>query len=533
VPTRGACERGCRGIPGRACRGQCGVGVSEAPLKQALREANAELLRRIEELSFVRLVGDALAGALEPRSIATALVGLLRDELRVDLVAFWVVDELAPGLRLLAYCREGEEPPAATEGDAPVLSFSAGLLGSAGAGNTIRVPDLERQAAEDVPVEAAGMGALLCYPILARGRTVGVAGLATVAAGAVDAEHERLLGLIAPTVGMAFENAALYARIATENRALRAELAERDGATGLVGSSPSFRGLLATVERIAAADVTVLVLGASGTGKEMVARALHYGSRRRDAPFVPINCAALPESLLESELFGIERGVATGVERRPGLIERANGGTLFLDEIGDMSATVQAKILRVLQEREVTRVGAARAIPVDVRVIAATHHDLDAAVREGRFREDLYFRLTVVTVRVPSLADRREDIPLLAQYFLARFARKHDRPGLRFSAEALDALVARPWPGNVRELANVVEQAVVLAEGPIIGLGDDGAQPSGLDYRSAMAAAVGDAERALIERALTACGQNRTRAARQLGIGRRTLLYKLKRYGLA
>jgi DNA-binding NtrC family response regulator len=506
--------------------------VSEGPLKQALREANAELLRRIEELSFVRLVGDALAGALEPASIATALVGLLRDELRVDLVAFWIVDDLAPGLRLLACCREGEEPATVEAREAPVVAFSAGLLGSAGAGNTIRVADLGRETAADVPAEAAGMGALLCYPIIARGRTVGVIGLGTAAAGGVEAEHERLLGLIAPTVGMAVENAALYARTATENRALRAELAERDGVSGLVGSSPAFRGLMATIERIAAADITVLVLGASGTGKEMVARALHYGGRRREGPFVPINCAALPETLLESELFGIERGVATGVERRPGLIERASGGTLFLDEIGDMSPTVQAKILRVLQEREVTRVGAARSVPVDVRVIAATHRDLEAAVREERFREDLYFRLKVVTLRVPSLADRREDIPLLARYFLARFARKHDRPGLRFAPGAIEALVARPWPGNVRELANVVEQAVVLSEGPIVLVGDDPAPRAGFDYRSAMDAAVGDAERALIERALAACGQNRTRAARQLGIGRRTLLYKLKRYGL-
>src|SRR5581483_1561567 len=184
----------------------------------------------------------------------------------------------------------------------------------------------------------------------------------------------------------------------------------------------------------------------------------------RDAPFVAINCAALPEALLESELFGIERGVATGVERRAGLIERATGGTLFLDEIGDMSPLVQAKILRVLQEREVTRVGGARAIPVDVRVIAATHRELEMLVREGRFREDLYFRLKVATLHVPSLAERREDVPLLAQHFLARFARKHRREGLRFSSDALAALAARPWPGNVRELENAVEQAVVLAE---------------------------------------------------------------------
>ena len=270
-------------------------------------------------------------------------------------------------------------------------------------------------------------------------------------------------------------------------------------------------------------DVTVLVLGASGTGKEMVARALHHGGRRRDAPFVAVNCAALPETLLESELFGIERGVATGVERRAGVIERASGGTLLLDEIGDMSPVVQAKLLRVLQEREVTRVGGARPIPVDVRVVAATHRDLERAVQDGGFREDLYFRLKVATVRVPTLAERREDVPLLAHHFLARAAARHGRAGLRLSPEAVAALVARAWPGNVRELENVIEQAAVMAEGPVIG-------PA--DYRGVVGAAVDHTERTLIARALAAAGQNRTRAARLLGIGRRTLLYKLKRHGL-
>src|SRR5207249_4719399 len=228
---------------------------------------------------------------------------------------------------------------------------------------------------------------------------------------------------------------------------------ERCAAGGMVGTSPACRQLLATVARLAEVDVTVLVLGASGTGKEMVSRALHHGGRRRDAPFVAVNCAALPETLLESELFGIERGVATGVERRAGVIERASGGTLLLDEIGDMSPVVQAKLLRVLQEREVTRVGGARPIPVDVRVVAATHRDLERAVRDGGFREDLYFRLKVAT--------------------------EHE-----------------------------------------------------LDYRGVVGAAVDHTERALIARALAAAGQNRTRAARLLGIGRRTLLYKLKRHGL-
>jgi DNA-binding NtrC family response regulator len=378
---------------------------------------------------------------------------------------------------------------------------------------------------------------VLLHPVVARGRALGVLALGSADADGIGPQHERLLGLIVPAAAMALENAALYGRLASENQSLRAELRDRRGAPALVGASPVFRRLLATVERLADVDVTVLVTGPSGTGKEMVARALHHAGRRAGGPFVALNCAALPETLLESELFGIERGVATGVERRPGLFERAHGGTLFLDEVGDMTPAVQAKLLRVLQEREVTRVGGAHGIPVDVRVVAATNRDLDAAVRDGRFREDLYFRLNVVAVAVPALAERTGDVPLLAQHFLARFAAKHGRTGLRLAPEAIAALAGRPWPGNVRELENVIEQAVVMASGPVIGPDEVGAAaaaaPSaGVAYRQAVGSAVESAERAVIERALAATGANRTRAARLLGIGRRTLLYKLKRHGL-
>jgi DNA-binding NtrC family response regulator len=512
--------------------------MGDTPLQRALREANAELLQRIEELSLVRLVGDALAGALEPPAIASALVALLRDELRVDVAALWAVDELAGGLRLLARCRTGDQEPVRPAPDTPLVPFSAGALGAAGAGRVVRVPDLGAEPAATELAEVAGMRALLCHPVAARDRTLGVIAVASVEPDDIGAEHERLLGLIAPTVGMALESAALHAIVAHENRALRAELSDRYGPPGLVGSSPVFRQLLATLGRLADSDITVLVLGASGTGKELVARALHHGGRRRDQPFVAVNCAALPEALLESELFGIERGVATGVERRPGLVERASGGTLFLDEIGDMAVAMQAKILRVLQEREVTRVGGARPIPVDLRVIAATHRDLEVAVREGRFREDLYFRLKVATLRVPALAERREDIALLAHHLLARSSARHGRTALRLAPDAVAALVARPWPGNVRELENVIEQAVALAEGPLLHAQDltldQGPAPAvqELDYHRVVAAAAGSTERVLIERALTLAGQNRTQAARLLGIGRRTLLYKLKRYKL-
>ncbi|MFN8543965.1 MAG: sigma 54-interacting transcriptional regulator [Candidatus Binatia bacterium] len=509
--------------------------MADEPLQRALREANAELLLRIEELSFVRLVGDALAGEVEPTAIGRALVALLRDELSLDLAALWTVDELGSGLRLAALARDGEEATGAGS-DAPLVAFSDGLLGQAGVGAVVRVADVASALAQ-LPAELGGQAAALLHPVTARGRTVAVVALGTTTAGALDAEYDRLLGLIAPAIAMALENAALCRRLADENRTLRAELGARHGEPLLVGASPAFRQLLVLVERLADADITVLVLGESGSGKEGVARTLHSRSRRREGPFVAINCAALPETLLESELFGIERGVATGVDRRPGLVERAHGGTLFLDEIGDMSAAVQAKLLRVLEEREVVRIGGARPIAVDVRVVAATHRDLDALVRAGRFRADLYFRLAVAMVRVPSLAERGEDIALLAHHLVARFGAKHGRT-LRLSPGAVTTLMTRPWPGNVRELANVVEHAVVMAEGPAIEPGDLGGPPAAaaggpLRYRQLVEAAADGAERTLIERALAATDRNRTRAAKLLGIGRRTLLYKLKRYGLA
>jgi DNA-binding NtrC family response regulator len=511
--------------------------MADEPLRRALRDANAELLLRIEELSFVRLVGDALAGAVEPAAIGRALVTLLCDELRVDRAALWITDELQAGLRLAAI-GPSDDVDASAHDPAALVPFTAGALGEAGAGTPVLLADVSATSPGQAPSEFVGMAAVLLHPVGARGRTTGVIGLAGVDAGGIGTDHERLLGLIAPVVGMALESATLYGRLASENHSLRAELGQQRDAPALVGVSPAFRQLTAAMERLADVEVTVLVTGPSGTGKEVVARALHRSGRRRTGPFVAINCAALPETLLESELFGIERGVATGVERRPGLVERAHGGTLFLDEVGDMSPAAQARMLRVLQEREVTRVGGARGIPVDVRVIAATNRDLAATVRDGRFREDLYFRLKVVTLVTPSLAERVADIPLLAQHFLARFAAKHERTGVRLSPEALAHLVARPWPGNVRELENAIERAVVLSRGPVIGADEFEEETSApstgdLGYRQTVDTTVASAERSLIERALAATGANRTHAARMLGIGRRTLLYKLKRYGLS
>src|SRR5690606_24462585 len=262
-------------------------------------------------------------------------------------------------------------------------------------------------------------------------------------------------------------------RLLEENRLLREKVAQLSKVGGLVGSSPAFRAVMDTIRQAAPSNATILLLGESGTGKELVARAIHELSPRHAAPFVPIDCASIPESLLESELFGHEAGAFTGATRRKeGRFERADGGTLFLDEVGEMSPAVQVKLLRAIQEGEFVRVGGTQPVKVDVRIVAATNRDLQQEVREGRFREDLYYRLHVVQVKLPPLRERHGDVPLLAAHFLRRFAEENRREIEGFSPEAMRALEAYSWPGNVRELENAIERAVVLARGSRIELED-------------------------------------------------------------
>jgi len=316
-------------------------------------------------------------------------------------------------------------------------------------------------------------------------------------------------------------------RLADENRALRG-VALREG---FVGESPQIHEMLELVRRAAPTGVNVLLRGESGVGKERVAQLLHSFSERAAGPFVPLNCAALPETLLESELFGIEEGVATGVQRRHGKIELADGGTLFLDEVGDLSLGLQAKLLRVVQEREFERLGGRERIPVDIHLVTATNRDLEEMVEKGEFRRDLYYRLRVVVVEVPPLRERRSDIPLLARHFLEMYGDRFNRPGLPLSHEALAALMKHPFPGNVRELENAIQAAVALAPGDSISVEDlrlefedaSSGSPSGL-------LSLEDVERRHIEHILATVDGNRQQAARILGIDRTTLYRKLQRF---
>jgi DNA-binding NtrC family response regulator len=324
---------------------------------------------------------------------------------------------------------------------------------------------------------------------------------------------------------------------------LRDEVSRRTQLGGLIGRSDRMQEVFRAIERVAQSRASVLLTGESGTGKELVARAIHELGPRAAGPFVALNCAAIPETLIESELFGHERGAFTDArERRIGKFEAASGGTLLLDEIGELAPSVQAKLLRALQERSIERVGGSAPIPVDVRVVAATHRDLEHEVAAGRFRADLYYRIHVVPIALPPLRERREDVRLLAEHFLARAESETGRR-LRLSPAALAALERYPWPGNVRELENAIEHAIALAEGERIEVADlppalarservGALQDEVRAGRLGLEDAVGRFELELIVEALTAAGWNQTRAAESLGVTRRLLKLKMDRYGI-
>jgi DNA-binding NtrC family response regulator len=334
-------------------------------------------------------------------------------------------------------------------------------------------------------------------------------------------------------------------RLARENQVLLDRIAREVGFEDLVGTGPAMRKVFETVQKVAETDLTVLVRGESGTGKELVAQALHHRSPRARRPFVAVNCAAISRELVESELFGHEKGAFTGADaRRVGRFEAAEGGTIFLDEIGDMPLETQAKVLRVLQERAFERVGGSRPIEVDVRVVAATHRDLERDVREERFREDLYYRLRVVPIELPPLRERREDIPALAVRFLSQLGARAPQASRSLSPEALARLARHDWPGNVRELRNVVEQAAVLAEGPAVepadlGLDGDAGQgllprfdPEQVPFSDAKRRVVTAFERAYLLGALRRNGGNVSRTARTLGMVRQSLQQKIREHDL-
>jgi two-component system response regulator HydG len=350
------------------------------------------------------------------------------------------------------------------------------------------------------------------------------------------------------TLRLTVERAMEHTHLKVENRQLKKKLQGEFDWQNIIGTSPPMKALIEMVAMVAPSEATVLITGESGTGKELIARSIHYNSRRSKAPCVIVNCAALAESLLESELFGHEKGAFTGADkRREGRFKQAEGGTLFLDEISETSPTMQAKLLRVIQEREFQRVGGDETLTADVRILAATNRDLRDEVKKGNFREDLFYRLNVVMVEVPPLRARHVDIPLLAQHFMDRFAARNRKTIKGFSPQAMDLLIKHDWPGNVRELENAIERAVILLAGDYITERElplsitqtvdsdrqdvtmPGNRPGGLTGSQSLEAI----EKEAILATLSETGGNKSETARRLGINRKTLHLKLKRYGLA
>jgi two-component system response regulator AtoC len=324
-----------------------------------------------------------------------------------------------------------------------------------------------------------------------------------------------------------------HQQLIDENISLRRKLEERYQFENIIAKSPKMQQVIEVIKVVAKSNATVLITGESGTGKELIARAIHSQSYRKDKPFVAVSCAALPESLLESELFGHEKGAFTGAHaQRRGKFEAANRGSLFLDEIGEMSVNIQVHLLRVLEEKEFTRVGGNELIKVDVRVISATNKDMKKAVANGQFREDLYYRLNVVPIEVPPLRERKEDIPLLGQYFLKKFAVENQKEITGFSPEATNFLLNYEWPGNVRELENAIERAVILAKNSYIEVADLPQENPPLAHSALAGKSLKEAERERILSVLNETGRNYSEAARILGISRATLHNKVKAYGL-
>jgi Nif-specific regulatory protein len=383
----------------------------------------------------------------------------------------------------------------------------------------------------------------LCVPILMDGLSAGTLAVEMPVMAASDAE--RMIKVLRITAAMISQAVRIHRlvegerqRLVEENSQLREELRERYEFTNIVGNSGPMRRVYEQVHQVVGTTATVMIRGESGTGKELIAHALHHHSPRAGKPFIRVNCAALPETLVEAELFGHERGAFTGAQaRRKGKFEQADGGTLFLDEIGELSPSTQAKLLRVLQAREFERLGGNETIRVDVRMITATNKDLERALGEGTFREDLYYRLNVFTIYVPPLRERKSDVLLLADHFVEKYARVHGRVIKRISTPAIDMLMAYHWPGNVRELENTIERAVLVSDSDVIHGHDlsptlQTAEASGTVVSRSLGEAVAVFESNLIQDALKSSRGNRAKAARLLDTTERILSYKVRRYGI-
>ena len=527
---------------------------SLSPSEQALVQTAMTLASRLDVQETCRAVLDAAERMFDARSSWLLLHDTDADELVTALF-------------------RGPDAGSFAEARVPVSSRAVSAIAFRER-QPLFVPDVNEEDRwyDLTKVHSAHLSTVFTVPLVYEDTAVGVLGLDSPKFSGdtpPTAEDIARLQAIAAQAAIGIRNARAYTEAEQDRARLRRLLEERrqlrttvdtlrqqmrdvHGEDLPVGTSPAFRAVLAQVELVAPADTTVLLVGETGTGKELVARTIHDASRRRGQPFVAVNCAAIPESLIESELFGYEKGAFTGaLTRKAGKFEMADRGTMLLDEVGDLPPAAQAKLLRVLQEREVQRVGATKPVPINVRVIAATNHDLEACIASGAFRPDLFYRLSVFPIRLPALRERREDILVLAEHFAQVFSRQQHKPAPRFEPGAIEQLVDYDWPGNIRELQNVIERAVILATTPVIG-GNllalrRGAEPSAApsvavsgpsrspERQSASVIPFFEAERHAILRALeltgwriSGCGG----AAEVLGLKPTTLHAKMKKLGI-
>jgi Nif-specific regulatory protein len=393
------------------------------------------------------------------------------------------------------------------------------------------------------PSATADERSFLCVPVSIDRQPVGALGVAVKFSPGRNYERStKFFNIVASMIGQAVKVqrlvAAQHRRLVTENARLKQELREGYDFSSIIGNSGSMQRVYEAVAQVARTNTTVLIRGESGTGKELIAQAIHYNSLRAKKPFVKVSCAALPETLIESELFGYEKGAFTGAQdRKKGRFESAQGGTLFLDEIGDIHLATQVKLLRVLQEREFDRLGGTEVVKVNVRLIAATNKDMEQAIAQGTFREDLFYRLNVFAIFIPPLRERKPDVLLLADHFLQKFASEHGKDIRRISTPAIDMLTAYHWPGNVRELQNVVERAVLVCDGQVVHAHHlpptlQTAEASGTAMNVSLAEATAAYERDLIQDALKSARGNRAKAARLIRTTDRIFNYKVRQLGI-
>jgi Nif-specific regulatory protein len=488
-------------------------------------------------------VSQALAGQLNLQGGLSGLLVILGRRCAAVRGAVALLDERTGDLHVRAGLG------LAGDGQSIRYHVGEGITGQvAASGESIVVPEISQDPrflhrAASRRERRGGELSFVCVPILLHRRPVGT--LSIEIPHRPERDFERLLKFLRIVASMISQAVRIHRlleterqRLVSENAQLRQELLQRYDFSDMVGASGPMRQLYEEMARVAGTNTTVLIRGESGTGKELIAQAIHYHSPRARKPLIKVNCAALPETLVESELFGHEKGAFTGAQaRKKGRFELAHGGTIFLDEIGELSPAIQVKLLRVLQEREFERLGGTQPVSTDVRVIAATNRDLEKALADGGFREDLYYRLNVFPIFIPPLRERRSDVLPLADHFAEKYAREHGKSIKRISTTAIDMLASYHWPGNVRELENTIERAVLMADGEVIHGHHlpptlQTAEATGTVVQASLGGAVEAFERGLIEDALKTSRGNRAKAARLLSTTERVVSYKVRKYGI-